>query len=96
MSHAPSDPVSWHEEHLRYQALRFIFDRLGPNCGAVLTGPQLGVGLALSSGELIRVIAWLDQHGYVHSFGSRPDICLTRKAISYFERGPDHRKSLRE
>jgi hypothetical protein len=92
----PLDQMRWYEERLRYQVLRFIFDRAGPRCDVVVAPPQIGLALTLRSEEIIRVLDWLDRHGYLHCFGSRPDICLSPKAITFFEEKPERGKSLKE
>ena len=96
MVHPPLEQARWFEERLRYQTLRYIFDTAGPNCDQIITGPQIGVGLGLRSDEIFRVVDWLDRHGYLHGFGSRPDLCLTPKAIAFFEAASERRKSLRD
>lgn len=95
MSQPPSTPVSWYEERLRYHVLRFIYDHVGPNCDITLSSAQIGVALALTAGDVIRIVSWLDERGYVNQFGSRPDICLTPKAIKYLEISADRRRSVR-
>lgn len=79
----PPATAIWHEERLRYQVLRFIYDHVGRNCDTAVTGGRIGVSLALRSSDVDRIVAWLDEHGYVHQRGSSADIRLTRKAIEY-------------
>lgn len=95
MTRTAPDTGDWHEERLRYQVLRFIFDRVGSRCDVVLTGPQIGGALALGPADVLRIVAWLDEHGYVHHFGDRPSVCLTPQGVAYLESSARRRRSLR-
>jgi hypothetical protein len=87
--------TEWRDERLRYQVLRFIYDRLGPDCLAVLTGPEISAALALTEDDVFRVVGWLTDRGYVRHYGARPSICLTQQGIDYLESSARRRQSLR-
>lgn len=95
MEVTPTVPTDWRDERLRYQVLRFVYDRVGPDCLAVLTAPEIGGALALTDDDVLRVVSWLTDHGYVRHFGARPSVCLTERGIEYLESDARRRHSLR-
>lgn len=88
-------PIDWREERLRYQVLRFAYDRVGADCTAVLMGPEIQAALALNGEEVQQTLEWLERRGYVRCTGSRPSICLTEQAIEYLQNAAGRRQSLR-
>ena len=95
MASAASHFPQWHDERLRYQVLRFVHDQVGHDCDAFVASPQIGRALAIDDAELLRVIDWLHQYGYVRSSGVRPSVCITRLGIAYLETLAGRRRSLR-
>jgi DNA-binding IclR family transcriptional regulator len=95
MAVTPTVPIDWRDERLRYQVLRLVYDRVGPDCLAVLTGTEIGAALALNEEDVLRVVEWLAEHGYVRHYGSRPNVCLTERGIEYLESAARRRQSLR-
>lgn len=87
--------MDWRQERMRYQVLRFVYDRVGADCQAPVTGTEIQGALALNADEVLHVIEWLEAHGYVHASGSRPSICLTALALEYLENAAGRRQSLR-
>lgn len=87
--------MDWREERLRYQVLRFVYDHVGADCRAPVGGSEIQGALALSADDVLRVVEWLDAHGYLHSSGSRPSVCLTDLALEYLENAARRRQSLR-
>lgn len=87
--------ADWRDERLRYQVLRYVYDRLGPDCVATLTGPEISAALALTDDDVLRVVGWLTDRGYIRHFGARPSICLTEQGIDYLESSARRRHSLR-
>jgi CTP-dependent riboflavin kinase len=85
----------WNEERLRYQVLRFVHDQVAHDCNAALTSTQIGRALAIGESELLRIISWLNEHGYVRQIGIRPSVCMTERGIEYLENLANRRKSLR-
>jgi hypothetical protein len=95
MSSSQQEPFDWREERLRYQVLRFVYDTVGPECEAIVNGAQIGTALALGFDELLRVVLWLDGHGYVHQLSGGSRLCLTPKGVAYLEESGGRRRSLR-
>ena len=95
MNADPTGQTEWRDERLRYQVLRYIYDRLGPDCVAILTGPEISCALALTEEDVLRVVSWLTDRRYVRHFGARPSICLTEQGIDYLESSARRRQSLR-
>jgi hypothetical protein len=85
----------WAEERLRYEVLRFIYNRVGANCDVLLTGPQVGVALALSAADLSRILGWLETREYLRPLDEGPELCLTAHGISVIEAPGERRRSLR-
>lgn len=88
-------PIDWREERLRYQVLRFIYDRVAGDCDTSLSGGEVQGALALAADDVQRVVGWLETRKYVRTSGSRPSICLTAQAIEYLENAARRRQSLR-
>lgn len=89
------EPFDWREERLRYQVLQFIYDRLGSRVDECVSGLQVGTALGLGFDEVLRVVTWLDRHGYAHDLGGIR-VCVAPRGIEYLRSGAKRRRSLRD
>ena len=80
MNADPTGQTEWRDERLRYQVLRYIYDRLGPDCVAILTGPEISCALALTEEDDLLVVSWHTDRRYVRHFGARPRRFSVRRA----------------
>jgi hypothetical protein len=85
----------WGEEQLRYLILRAVYDRVGRRCDRPVSGTEIGTVLDLRYEELFRVVAFLEQHGYLDHLGESPHVCITPRGIHYIEEVAGRRRSIR-
>ncbi len=92
---ANMDRPEWVEERLRYRVLRAVYEHAGGAYGRIVSGLLLEAELPVTNEELLRVVSFLDDHGYVVSASDAFRICITPEGIRYIESLAGRRRSIR-
>lgn len=88
-------PHKWSEEQTRYQFLQLTYERAGRLGQQVVSTQDIGWALGVGFGEALRIVGWLEFHGYLHCFGSGRCISISRAGTKYLEELARRRRSIR-
>lgn len=95
MPSARSLPRNWYEEQIRYHFLQVIYDRTDRSGSKVASSRDIASALHLPIDEALRIIGWLEYHGYLHCFGSSRSVSISRAGTKYLEEVARRRRSIR-